>query len=135
MAHAKKKIIAVVAGMAVFAAVSASAATLGGITVDSVGAETGTVNGPVTGGVTVSWDVAHELGVGYVVEGATITAGGGQSISAEAQVLVTVLGEDELGNDVVLAELTGTAGAVEVPEGTVIPVAEVYGVDVVVNGN
>lgn len=131
MAHAKKKIIAVVAGMAVFAAVSASAATLGGVTADSVGADSGAVTGPVSNGVSVAWEVEYAAGTGYVVSGATLTADdAAESLAGDAEVRITVLDED--GN--AIGEITGTGASLGAPD-TEIPVADVFGVDVVVNGN
>lgn len=131
MAHAKKKIIAVVAGMAVFAAVSASAATLGGVTAESVGADSGAVTGPVDNGVTVAWDVEYSAGTGYIVSGATLTVDdAAESLAADADVRITVLGAA----DVVLGELVGTPGSLAVTSADDIEVADVLGVDVVVNG-
>lgn len=131
MAHAKKKIIAVVAGMAVFAAVSASAATLGGVNADSVGAESDTFTGPVANGVTVSWDVAYVPNVGYVIDGATLTTvESAQSLSGDADVRITVL--DDEGN--ALGEMTGDGTGLGAPDAQIL-VSDVFGVDVVVNGN
>lgn len=129
MAHAKKKIIAVVAGLAVFAAVSASAATLGGVAADSVGADSGAVTGPVTDGVVVSWQVAYVASVGYVVSGATLTETDGTALAATSEVRITVL--DNSGDAV--GQLTGTGASLGAPS-TQIRVADVFGVDVVVNG-
>lgn len=129
MAHAKKKIIAVVAGMAVFAAVSASAATLGGVNADSVGAQGGDVTAP-TEGVDVSWTVDYVVGTGYVIAGATLTETGNVPLSETAEVRITVLDID--GNP--LGEMTGDGLGLGAPD-TQILVSAVYGVDVVVNGN
>ena len=63
----KKKMIAILGGVAVAAAVGASAASLGGITTDWLGANSNVVQSPVTGGLQVDWDTAYDADLGYYV--------------------------------------------------------------------
>ena len=126
----KKKLIAVVAGIAVFAAVSASAATLGGIDTSVVGANSNDVAAPVDAGVTVAWSVGYDTTLNaYAVTGATLTANGGQTISADAEVLMTVL--DVAGAPIM--ELSGTGATLGAPA-TPLAANDVYGVSLVING-
>src|SRR5690606_27091824 len=89
--------VAVVAATAVFAIVSASAATLGGVTSEAFGADRGAVVAPLEGGVTLSWDTAYNAEVrSYVLEGIGIAAAdSADEIADDAEVKVTLLGSDE----------------------------------------
>lgn len=93
----KRKAVAIVAATAVFAIVSASAATLGGVTSEAFGADRGAVVAPLEGGVTLSWDTAYSAEArGYLLEGIGIAAtDSSESIPADAEVKVTILGPDE----------------------------------------
>ncbi|MGO1489341.1 MAG: hypothetical protein ACTHWA_12450 [Arachnia sp.] len=129
----KRKIAAVAAAAAVFAAVTVSAATLGGVQTDSVGANSNEVAAPVTKGVSLSWDTAYDAKeAAYVVDGIELTAlDANESIPATAEVKVTITGV----KDTVLGEYTSTTGAkgFSVPTAP-IPAHDVEGVSVVING-
>ncbi len=129
MALKKKKLIAVVAGIAAFAAVSASAATLGGVRTDNLGANSNSVTGPIQNGVAVTWDVAYDALAGeYVVNGATLeTLDPLETIGAGAEILLAITAAD----GTLLTEVTGTGTSVVVPG---VPAIDVYGVSVVING-
>lgn len=129
MALKKKKLVAVVAGIAVFAAVSASAATLGGVRTDNLGANSNSVTGPIQNGVAVTWDVAYDAVAGeYVVNGATLaTLDPLETIGAGAEILLAITAAD----GTLLTEVAGTGTSVVVPG---VPAIDVYGVSVVVNG-
>lgn len=71
----KRKAVAVVAATAVFAIVSASAATLGGLDTKAFGADQGVVVAPVEGGVTLTWNTEYSAKAReYVLEGINIAA-------------------------------------------------------------
>lgn len=63
----KKNVVAILAGVAVATAVTASAASLGGLTTQWLGANSNVVASPVTGGVDVTWDTAYSADLGYYV--------------------------------------------------------------------
>ncbi|WP_420115168.1 hypothetical protein [Pseudactinotalea sp.] len=63
----KKNVVAVLAGVTVATAVAASAASLGGLTTQWLGANSNVVSSPVTGGVNVTWDTAYDASLGYYV--------------------------------------------------------------------
>lgn len=129
MALHKKKLVAVVAGIAVFAAVSASAATLGGVRTDDLGANSNSVKGPIRNGVSVAWDVAYDATARtYVVNGATLaTLDPSESIGASAKVLLAITAADGS----LITKVTGTGTSLVVPG---VPAIDVYGVSVVING-
>jgi len=69
----KKNVVAVLAGVAVATAVAASAASLGGLTTQWLGANSNVVQSPVTGGLDVDWGTAYDATLGYyVVSGFTL---------------------------------------------------------------
>ncbi|WP_156253590.1 hypothetical protein [Pseudactinotalea terrae] len=69
----KKNVVAVLAGVAVATAVAASAASLGGLTTQWLGANSNVVQSPITGGLDVTWDTAYDADLGYyIVSGFTI---------------------------------------------------------------
>ena len=88
----KRKVGAILAGAAVFAVVSASAATLGGLQTNHLGANSNEVIAPVTKGVGISWTTKYDqTAKAYVVDGVTLTAlGEGESIPEAAEVRVTL---------------------------------------------
>lgn len=63
----KKNAVALLAGVAVAAAVTASAASLGGISTEWLGANSNTVASPITGGLNVTWETAYNSAEGYYV--------------------------------------------------------------------
>ncbi|MES2170514.1 MAG: hypothetical protein V4479_07300 [Actinomycetota bacterium] len=131
--------IAVVASVAVFAGVSASAATLGTITTTDVGAGSQTIKGPYSA-VTVSYTTAYEplanSGAGaYIVTGVTVTPG--STFAAGALVSATLKGSTGTALATVSGTSTATASitmAVSQSGSLGIPVADVLGVSVVING-
>jgi hypothetical protein len=126
----KSNAIAVIAGTAVFAAVSASAATLGGIQSDDVGANSNVVKAQLENGVNVAWTTAFDSALGaYEVTGVTLTTNGAETIPATASVKLTLT--DSTG--AVLTELSGTGGILGAPAST-IAAHDVYGVSLVING-
>jgi hypothetical protein len=126
----KRKTIAVVAGIAVFAAVSASAATLGGIKTDDLGANSNAVAGQLTQGVNVSFTTAYDATLGgYKVTGVTLGTNGSETIPATAAVSLTLKGA----SGVLLGTLTGT-GSTLTYSGATIAAHDVQGVSLVING-
>ena len=131
----KRKAVAVVAATAVFAVVSASAATLGGINSEAFGADQGVVESPLQGGVTLSWDTgysadAHE----YILEGLKIAATDtAETIPAQAEVRVTLTGTtgDEL---VEYVSVNGGADWTAYPAANFVAAEDVAGAAVVING-
>lgn len=63
----KKNIVAVLAGVAVAAAVTASAASLGGISTEWLGANSNVVASPITGGLSITWDTAYSSTAGHYI--------------------------------------------------------------------
>jgi hypothetical protein len=126
----RNKTIAVVAGIAVFAAVSASAATLGGLATNDLGANSNTVKSQIANGVNVAWTTAFDSTLGgYKITGVTLSANGAETIPATGAVRLTL--KDSTGAS--LAELTGTGATLTGPVATVAA-RDVYGVSLVING-
>ncbi len=137
----KLNVIAVVAGVAVFAGVSASAATLGGIKTDDLGANSNSVVSLVTSGASVTYSVAYDATLGYYkVTGVSVAPiGATESFGAGASIKLTLKGAA----GVSLGEYTGTGiagtgpttGLVTLtPPGTAVAAADVIGASLVVNG-
>lgn len=130
----RKKIIAVIAGFAVFAAVSASAATLGGLETNDLGANSNTVKAQITGGVKVSWTTDYNATLGgYTVTGATVAPVGAGSIPATSEISLTIKGA----GGVALGELTSSDGGatwVVTPVGAYVVANSVVGASIVING-
>ncbi len=130
----RKKIIAVIAGVAVFAAVSASAATLGGLETNDLGANSNTVKAQITAGVKVSWTTAYDATLGgYKVTGATLAPVSTGTIPTTASVAITLKGA----SGVALGELTSSNGGstwTVTPVGASIAANAVLGASVVING-
>ncbi|MGC0251007.1 hypothetical protein [Pseudactinotalea sp. Z1748] len=130
----KKNALALLAGVAVAAAVAASAATLGGVNAQELGADSSEVVAPITEGVSVTWETSYDAGQGYyVVDGFTLTPTGAETIPADAEVQVTVSGA----NGEELAEYTGTGGGYMEVDGsdTIVAAHDVYGAAVVITNN
>ena len=130
----KRKALAVVIGAAVFAIVGASAATLGGIQTNDLGANSNTVKGHVTQGVALSWDTEYSASLNaYVVTGMELTpVSASETIDDEAEVKVTLV--DSSGG--VLGEWVSTDGGAtwdDVPA-VAITAASVVRASVVING-
>lgn len=142
LTRTKKKIVAVLAGVAVAAAVGASASTLGGTSAEALGADAGTVASAVSQGVVVSWDTEYSAQAGeYVVTGVTLkTKGAGEAFPAGADVKLAVTGSasgSASDPQTKLAEfgkiLTTAQASLTWPAS--IPAQDVLGVAVVVDGN
>lgn len=129
----KRKVAAVAAAAAVFAAVTVSAATLGGVQTDSVGANSNDVTAPVTQGVALSWVTQYDAKAkAYVVDGINLAPlVKEEKIPANASVSVTLID----GKGAVLGEYTSIDGAKKfsVPL-SLIAAHDVDGVSVVING-
>ncbi len=105
----KRKIVAVVVGAAAFAAVTVSAATLGGVATDNVGANSNVVASSIKSGVKLSWTTAYQpTAKAYEVTGITLTPiVSTEKIPNGAKVNVTL----STSAGVSLGEYTSTAGA------------------------
>lgn len=125
----KRRVGAVIAAAATFAIVSASAATLGGLGTESVGAESGAVVAPVTTGVTLNFATEYFNG-GYVVSDVTLTAN--SDIPSGASIKVTLADTEQTS----LKELSGTGeGDSDVTWADVnISAEDLANVAVVING-
>ncbi|MEA5118814.1 MAG: hypothetical protein VB036_14540 [Propionicimonas sp.] len=133
MKFQKKSIVAVLAGVVVAGALSASAATLGGVYRAQLGGDNAGVSSPLTKGLDVSWGTTYnKTAKAYVVNGVTVAAHEKtESIPANAQVRLTVTDAD---GDA-LGEFTSTDGGTTwSATSTAIPAAEVEGLAVVING-
>jgi len=129
----KRKVAAVAAAAAVFAAVTVSAATLGGVQTDSVGANSNDVAAPVTKGVALSWATQYDATTkAYVVGGINLAPlVREETIPESAKVSVTLIDRE----GAILGEYTSIDGArkFSVPA-SLIPAHDVDGVSVVING-
>jgi hypothetical protein len=97
MKNARKKSVAVLAGLAITGLIGAAAASLGGINSDSLGADTGVVSSCDSDGVDVAYSYAFSAGLGeYVVTGVTVSA---IDEACDGQTLAVTLSD---GDDVVL---------------------------------
>ena len=129
----KKSIIAVLAGVVVAGALSASAATLGGAYWTQLGGDTAAVAAPVTKGVDVTWDTSYDKDTkGYVLASINVTTHDrGEKIPADALVKLTVSDAD----GVSLGEYSSAdGGKTWTAPKTVISAEAVEGVAVVING-
>jgi hypothetical protein len=126
----KKKVIALVVGVAIFGAVSASAATLGGVSTGDIGANSNSVEAQISNGVNVSWLTAYDATLGaYKISGVVLSANGADVIPATSAVKLTL--KDK--NGAALAEISGTGTSLGAPAATV-SASSVYGVSLVING-
>ena len=129
----KRKIVAIVAGAAAFAAVTVSAATLGGVETDNIGANSNDVKSAITKGVKLSWTTAYQpTAKAYEVTGITLAPIlSTEKIGVGAKVSVTLTGAGGIS----LAEYVSTDGAVAfVKTGGVVTAHDVMGASVVING-
>lgn len=127
----KKNVMAVLAGVAVAVAVTASAATLGGLDTQHLGANSTEVVAPVTKGVSVTWDTRYDATAKhYVVDDFDLTAGGGQTIPADAEVRITLTGE----NGASLGEFVSTNGGDSYTGPSTIAAHDVEGASVAIIG-
>jgi len=134
----KKGVIAVLAGLAVAAAVSASAASLGGAETSDIGANSNTVKAQLATGVRVTWTTAYNQTAGaYVVNGVNLTKatdGSALVLPTGAEVKLTLKKTD----GTALGEYVGAVGAAGALTWSTTPAAvkaaDVAGVSLVVNG-
>lgn len=131
----KKNVVAVLAGVAVATAAAASAASLGGLTTQWLGANSNVVQSPVTGGVGVDWDTAYDADLGYyVVSGFTLdTTDADETLPEGAEVQLTMQLADGTTEFEGTIDADGTVdfGAAALPD---IAAHDVEGVSVVVVG-
>ncbi len=129
----KKGVVAVLVGVAVAGALSASATTLGGIATSAIGADKTSVASPVEKGVVVHWDTTYSATAGaYVVNGVELsTADPSEQVPAHSAVALAVSGANGL-----LGEFTSTNGGTTwtAPAQTILA-QNVTGVAVVINGD
>lgn len=128
----KRKVVAAVAAVAAFAAVTVSAATLGGLQTDSVGANSNVVAAPLQGGVALSWDTEYSsTQSAYTVTGINLKTLKDEEFSASSDIRVTLTGA----KGVVLGEYSSADGAgTWITPKEEIPAHDVEGASVVING-
>lgn len=130
----KKNVVAVLAGVAVAAGVTASAASLGGINTEWLGANSNAVVSPIENGLTVSWDTSYSPSAEYyVVDGFTVTTAADEKLPKGADLELTVVLSDGTTQQFP-AEVKDATGAVEFATTPVIPAHSVEGVSAVVTG-
>ncbi|MGC3954973.1 MAG: hypothetical protein QM804_12155 [Propionicimonas sp.] len=126
--------MAVLAGVVVAGALSASAATLGGVHWAQLGADTAVVAAPISKGVDVTWETAYsQQAKGYAVTGIALAAhNSSESIPTDAQVKLSVTGS----GGAVLGEYVSTDGGRtwSTKPAAAILAKDVEGVAVVING-
>ncbi len=108
----RKKSVAVLAGLAIAGAVGASAASLGGLNSDDLGADTGDVASCDTNGIDVGYDTSFDGTTGeYVVTSINLSD---INAACEGQTFdLTLLGDDGAGDPTVLLQTeTGTIAQV-----------------------
>lgn len=131
----KKNIVAILAGVAVAAGVTASAASLGGVSTEWLGANSNQVASPITGGLNVTWDTVYNAGTKfYVLDDFTVeTIDSDETLPVGAEIDLTL---QLTGNDSeAFSGSIGTGGAVQFTGTTpLIPAHAVEGVSVVVTG-
>jgi hypothetical protein len=136
----KRPIVALLAGLFVFAVVSASAVTLGGLTTDGLGADAEVVAACTTGGVTVDFTTSFDNTVGYVVDAVVLTVNNpSDCIGADIDIaLGSVTGGDAAPDT--WQELTGTFADVDgtatatIATSTLVLAEDVVNIDVLVTG-
>lgn len=131
----KKNIVAVLAGVAVAAAVTASAATLGGLTTQHLGANSNDVAGQIDNGLTVTWDTSYDASKKYyVVDDFTVqTTDATEELPEGAEIKLTLVLTD--GDPAEFVGTIGEDGAVELDTtGLSVPAHGVVGASVVVIG-
>ncbi|RMB61874.1 hypothetical protein [Tessaracoccus antarcticus] len=129
----KRKVVAIVGAAAAFAAVTVSAATLGGLQTDSVGANSNKVSAPVSKGVALNWSTEFSAkDQAYVVSSIALAPiSTEEKIPEKATVRVTLT--DASGD--VLGEYNSTDGATSFEKpGKVVTAHDVANASVVING-
>lgn len=132
MMKLRRKMLAVLAGLLVFGLVSAAAATLGGLTVQSLGAESEVVASCDNDGITVDWGITLQ-GVEYVVDSVELSdvAAACDGLNVE----VTIFDGDSPNN--VLATVAGVAddsGSLSLALGSPQPASEIHHIAVLIAG-
>jgi hypothetical protein len=127
----KRKSLAVVAAIAAFGAVSASAASLGGLTGTSLGADTSVVASCDTDGVAVGYTTAYAATPKeYQVSGVTLTGVAAACNGKSANVTVANAAGTSLGS--ATATVAGTSVSFTLPAG--VSAQAVGNVAVVISG-
>jgi hypothetical protein len=128
----RRAFLAAGAGIGVAAVALASAAGLGGIIVEQIGAESSVVADPFTDGVTVSWgDPVYDAAEGrYVVSSFTVSRDAGGALPI-GRMRVTVAAADGTAITEAVATTTGTSAGQEFALVTSIPVESIGSVAVV----
>lgn len=128
----KKLLVALAVGVAVFAAAYASAATLGGLGSDDLGADDSVVAScDTTGGVTTTYQTDYnQTAATYIVTSITIS---NVDAACAGQTIKAVLSG---ASDVELTEVTATAvtGTNVINVTAVVPAENVTGLHVVISG-
>lgn len=132
MMKLRRKMLAVLAGLLVFGLVSAAAATLGGLTVRSLGAESEVVASCDNDGIAVDWGITLQ-GVEYVVDSVELSdvAAACDGLNVE----VTIFDGDSPNN--VLATVAGVAddsGSLSLALGSPQPASEIHHIAVLIAG-
>lgn len=132
MMKLRRKMLAVLAGLLVFGLVSAAAATLGGLTVQSLGAESEVVASCDNDGIAVDWGITLQ-GVEYVVDSVELSdvAAACDGLNVE----VTIFDGDSPNN--VLATVAGVAddsGSLSLALGSPQPASEIHHIAVLIAG-
>ncbi len=132
----KRKTIAVVAGIAVFAAVSASAATLGGVATSDVGANSNAVAGQLTGGVNVSFGTVYDSTLGaYKINNVVLTTNGTEKFVTGENIALELKGAAGGLTELTLTTSGAAASTETLPySGAAISAYSVTGVSLVING-
>jgi len=130
----RRRLIAVGAGVAVIAVTLASAAGLGGLVVQQIGAESAVVADPFTDGVTVTWGdpVYDATSKQYLVEDFSVARNGGEDIPA-GDMRVTIADGDGAAITEATATTDGTSDEQAFSLATGIPVIDVENVSVVLH--
>jgi hypothetical protein len=130
--------VALVASVAVFAGVSASAATLGGLSTSDVGANSNTVAAQLTGGVSVQFTTAYDATVGYykVTQVQLTPISTSQSFGVNSTIRLTLKGaaNASLGEFTQVFTNAISGAAAFIPITGTLAASDVQGVSVVVNG-
>ncbi len=125
---------AVLAGIAAFGLVGASAASLGGITSSSLGADVGVVASCDTDGVTVTFTNAYDATLGrYQATGVTV---GGMNAACTGKALNLTLKDAAGGSlgSLSTASVSGATAAMTFAPGSTVDAKLVEGVAVVISG-
>lgn len=126
----RRKLTAIVLAVLAFSMIAASAASLGGITTSSLGAETDVVAGCDPDGIAVDFTVAFS---GGVYKTSTVDITGIATPSCDGQDLAVTLTD---GSGAVLGSSSGTLGAGQnsYSASIIAPASDVAGIAVVIDG-